>query len=258
MVGERLTQTPIRWPPKAIFFDLDGTLVDSSEDVLGAFGAAFASMGAPEPPREELLSVIGHRLEDCFARFLGGDPARAAEGAALFRRHYRKHYLDRTRPYPGIAKSVRELAARHSLAVATMKRGDFARDLVRAFGWLGTFARVIGAEEGYPPKPDPTMLQALCRSLDIRPDEAVYVGDTGLDVRMACRAKIPVFFAAYGYGHLEESERELANGVIESPVTLWKDLMQAWAPEEERRDDTQRPTSGPKTPVARPRRPSKP
>lgn len=233
MVRTRLSKTPIRWPPKAIFFDLDGTLVDSSEDVLGAFGAAFSAMGVAEPSREELLSVIGLRLEECFARFLGGDPERSAEGAASFRRHYRKHYLDRTQPYPGIPKSVRELSARYRLAVATMKRGDFARDIVRAFGWLGVFERVIGAEEGYPPKPDPTMLQALCRSLDIRPDEAVYVGDTALDVRMASAARVPVFFAEYGYGRLEEADRALVNGAIDNPATLWKVLMDAWAPPEE-------------------------
>lgn len=257
MARTRLSQTPIRWPPKAIFFDLDGTLVDSSEDVLGAFGAAFSSMGVPEPPREDLLSVIGLRLEDCFARFLDGDPDRSAEGAASFRRHYRKHYLDRTQPYPGIPKSVRELSARYRLAVATMKRGDFARDIVRAFGWLGVFERVIGAEEGYPPKPDPTMLQALCRSLDIRPDEAVYVGDTALDVRMACAARVPVFFAEYGYGQLDEADRVLVNGVVGNPATLWKVLMDAWTPPEEDAAELKAPGVRRKPRTSRLRRPTR-
>ena len=234
-------KTPIRWPPKAIFFDLDGTLIDSSEDVLGAFRSAFQALRADVPPEDRLLSVIGLRLEDCFAQFLGGDEERASEGARLFRRHYREHFLDHTLPYPGIPKSIRELSARYSLAVATMKKGEFARSIVRAFGWLGTFARVIGAEEGYPPKPDPTMLQALCRSLDIRPDEAVYVGDTSLDVRMAAAAKIPVFFAGYGYGTLGDGERDLVNGVVESPSDLWKVLMEAWLPPQSEQEPARPP-----------------
>lgn len=227
-----LRKTPIRWPPKAVFFDLDGTLVDSSGDVLAAFRSAFLAMGEPEPEREVLLSVIGLRLEDCFARLVQGGEPRAAEGARLFRKYYRDHYLDQTLPYPGIPKAVRELSARHALAVATMKKGEFARAIVRAFGWLGTFARIIGAEEGYPAKPDPTMLQALCRGFDIRPDEAVYVGDTSLDVRMAAAARIPVFFAAYGYGSLGEEDRALTNGVIETPQDLLKTLVDSWAPPE--------------------------
>jgi phosphoglycolate phosphatase len=230
MARPSLVKTTIRWPPKAVFFDLDGTLVDSSGDILNAFSAAFTALGEPEPKREELLSVIGLRLEDCFARFLGASEERSAEGARQFRKYYRAHYLDKTCPYLGIPKAVRELSARHQLAVATMKKGEFARAIVRAFGWLGTFVRVIGAEEGYPPKPDPTMLQALCRTLDIRPDEAVYVGDTSLDVRMAAAAKVPVFFAAYGYGTLGEEEREVVNGIVENSNDLLKILVESWAP----------------------------
>ena len=230
MVRPGLLKTPIRWPPKAVFFDLDGTLVDSSGDILEAFRSAFQALGEPEPAREELLSVIGLRLEDCFAQFLGASEERSAEGARQFRKYYRAHYLDKTCPYPGIPKAVRELSARHELAVATMKKGEFARAIVRAFGWLGTFARVIGAEEGYPPKPDPTMLQALCRTLDIRPDEAVYVGDTSLDVRMASAAKIPVFFAAYGYGTLGDEEHEVVNGIVATSGDLLKILVETWAP----------------------------
>jgi phosphoglycolate phosphatase len=226
----RPVKTPIRWPPKAIFFDLDGTLIDSAPDVLAAFRSAFAALGIETPEEESLLSVIGLRLEDCFARFLGGDAERAAKGAKLFRRYYRDHYMDRTSPYPGIPKSVRELSSRYRLAVATMKKGEYARALVRGFGWLGTFERIIGAEDGYPPKPDPTMLQALCRGYDIRPDEAVYVGDTSLDVRMAVAAKIPVFFAAYGYGTLGDEDRALVNGTVDSSAELWKVLTEAWAP----------------------------
>ena len=246
-----LRKTPIRWPPKAVFFDLDGTLVDSSGDVLAAFRSAFLGLGEPVPAPEVLLSVIGLRLEDCFAGLVGGGEERSAEGARLFRKYYRDHFLDQTLPYPGIPKAVRELSARHALAVATMKKGEFARAIVRAFGWLGTFARVIGAEDGYPSKPDPTMLQALCRSLDIRPDEAVYVGDTSLDVRMAAAARVPVFFAAYGYGTLGDEERALANGVIETPQELLKTLVESWAPPEPA-EPTQ-PKSAPARHEVRPR-----
>ena len=215
-------------PPKAIFFDLDGTLVDSKPDVLAAFGAAFSGLGVTAPPEAEMVAVIGRPLEECFKVFLGADPVRVVEGVKLFRKHYSKHYLDGTRPFPGIQKSLRELSVRYQLCVATMKKGPYARDLIRALGWLGTFARVIGAEEGYPAKPDPTILHALCRGLDIRPDESVYVGDTALDLQMAKAAKIPFYFAMYGYGEVEEKDLSNVAGVIEDPHQLWSVLLASW------------------------------
>lgn len=185
---------------RAIIFDLDGTLVDSEADIQGAFASAFRGLAARQPPREALRAVIGRRLEDCFARFLDGDAERAAEGARLFREHYKDHYLDSTRPYPGADAALRALAARVPLALCTMKKWEFARKIVRAFGWDGLFRQVLGSEEGFPAKPDPAMLLELCRRLAAKPDDILYVGDTDNDARMAQAARAPFAFAAYGYG----------------------------------------------------------
>jgi len=205
---------------RAVFFDLDGTLVDSQEDVLAAFAASFERLKRPLPPRERLLEVIGIRLEDCYMPFLGGDERLCRKAAGYFREYYRGHFLDRTRPYPGIPRALRELSARTSLAVATMKKGRFAREVVRGCGWMGTFRRVIGSEEGYPPKPDPTMLQALCRSLEVPPEQAVYIGDTHLDLQTARAASIRFYFAGWGYGNLDEADSDGLSGVFSDPKEL--------------------------------------
>jgi phosphoglycolate phosphatase len=185
---------------RAIIFDLDGTLIDSEPDIQGAFAAAFAGLGVPTPPASDLRSVIGRRLEDCFARFLAGDQGRSKEGARLFREYYQDHYLDATRPYPGAGEALRALAARAPLALCTMKKWQFARKIVRAFGWENLFAQVLGSEEGFAAKPDPAMLLELCRRLEVMPSEVLYVGDTELDGLMAQAAGSPFAFAVYGYG----------------------------------------------------------
>jgi phosphoglycolate phosphatase len=184
---------------RAIIFDLDGTLIDSEPDIQGAFASAFDGLGVHRPPLEELRNVIGMRLEDCFARFLDGDPARSKEGARLFREYYQDHYLDTTKPYPGADEALRALAARTPLAVCTMKKWQFARKIVRAFGWEELFAQVLGSEEGFAAKPDPAMLLELCRRLDATPSQVLYVGDTEMDGLMAQAAGTPFAFAAYGY-----------------------------------------------------------
>ncbi len=185
---------------RAAIFDLDGTLVDSQLDVLGAFASAFAALGLPKPPDEDLRHVIGMRLEDCFARFVGSDEALAKEGARLFREWYKDHYLDRTRPYPGADGALRALAPRVPLALCTMKKWQFARKILDGFGWTGLFTEVLGSEEGFPAKPHQAMLLELCRRLGAAPAEVLYVGDTAMDAEMAQRAGAPFAFAAYGYG----------------------------------------------------------
>jgi phosphoglycolate phosphatase len=192
---------------RAIIFDLDGTLVDSEPDIQKAFTSAFDGLGAHRPPLKELRNVIGLRLEDCFARFLHGDEARSKEGARLFREHYQDHHLDSTRPYPGADEALRALAVQVPLALCTMKKWQFARKIVHAFGWDGLFREILGSEEGFAAKPDPAMLLELCRRLDVAPEEILYVGDTDLDAHMAQAAGAPFAFAAYGYGILDGSIR---------------------------------------------------
>jgi phosphoglycolate phosphatase len=211
---------------RAVLFDLDGTLVDSQLDVLGAFASAFGALGLPKPPDDDLRGVIGMRLEDCFARFVGADEALYKEGARLFREWYKDHYLDGTRPYPGADEALRALAQRVPIALCTMKKWQFARKILEAFGWTGLFREVLGAEEGFPAKPDPAMLLELCRRLGAAPGEVLYVGDTAMDAGMAQRAGAPFAFAAYGYGPSESVADfpKVATLAHASEIAgLWKD-----------------------------------
>lgn len=189
---------------RAVVFDLDGTLVDSQGDVLLAFRKGFEAVGAPVPPETDLIATIGMRLQDCFERFLG-DPERSAAGAAGFRAWYETHYRDLTRPFDGMGDALESLSP-HPMAVATMKKGIFARLLVQDFGWNHLLPVVVGAEEGFPSKPDPAMLLAALERLGADPARSAYVGDTAIDARTAAAAGVPFFFAAWGYGTLGPSD----------------------------------------------------
>lgn len=206
---------------RAILFDLDGTLIDSQRDVLGAFTAAFGGLGLPLPPQERLLGLIGRRLEDCFAACVPGEPGVSEEGARLFRAWYHKHCLDTTRPYPGVDAALLRLRDSHSLALCTMKRGDFARRIVTAFGWEGLFRSVLGSEEGYAGKPSPDMAIELCRRLEVPPQEAALVGDTAVDAAVARAADLGAFyFTAWGYGSRESLDGLPVTATLFSPGEL--------------------------------------
>ena len=202
---------------KAIVFDLDGTLIDSQEDVLSAFAVAFRALGLPLPSRGDLLRVIGLRLEDCFLPFVDEDPLRASQGARAFRAHYAGHHLDRTRPFEGVDAALARLAASQPLGLCTMKKAEFAHRLLAAFGWVGRFAAVLGSEEGFPAKPHPAMLLEVLRRLGARPEDSLFVGDTWMDGQMARDAGVPFAFAAYGYGEASRLDGIPVARVLERP-----------------------------------------
>ena len=99
---------------------------------------------------------------------------------------------------------LRELRGRVPLAVCTMKMGFYARKVIAAFAWDGLLDCVLGSEEGFAPKPAPDMLFELCRRLSVEPADALYVGDTALDARMAAGAGMPFGLVTWGYGRLED------------------------------------------------------
>ena len=194
---------------KAVVFDLDGTLIDSKLDILGAFHFAFGSLDVPPPPDEALIHTIGARLEECFTPFLGNDETLLKEAARLFRVYYESHYLDKTRPFDGIDGVLKTLAKKHQLGLATMKKGLYARRIIEAFGWAGLFTAVTGAEEGLRAKPDPEMLLKTIERLELQKSDVLYVGDTPVDHDMASNAGVDFLFVSWGYGVLDGCAAEV-------------------------------------------------
>jgi phosphoglycolate phosphatase len=188
---------------KGIVFDLDGTLIDSKNDILSAFSYAFENLKAKKPPDEVLIHTIGARLEECFKPFLGDDENLLKEAARLFRIHYESHFLDKTKPFEGVEDLLKELKDRFSLAVVTMKKGYYARKVINNFGWDKYFKCIVGAEEGLKAKPDPEMLNKAVSNLALKKEEIVYVGDTVVDLMTAKNCGVKFIYVKWGYGSLD-------------------------------------------------------
>jgi phosphoglycolate phosphatase len=187
---------------KGVVFDLDGTLIDSRKDILSAFSYAFEKLGKVKPDDEKLVHTIGERLEECFRSFLGDDENLLKEAALLFREYYEENYLCKTKPFEGVNELLKTLSKSHKLAITTMKKGLYARRIVEAFKWNDCFQSVIGAEEGYKPKPDKGMLLKAIDDISLKRNEVIYVGDTIVDYEMAKNAEVKFLFANWGYGSL--------------------------------------------------------
>ena len=188
---------------RAIVFDWDGTLVDSTALIAGALRSACAAIGNPVPSETDARFVIGLGLADALAHVAPGldaDRQRALLG------HYRNHYLDGEAAIPlfdGAYAMLEELdAAGYLLGVATGKTRVGLDRAIAALGLAGRFHATRCADEGFP-KPHPDMLRVLMDRLAVQPAETLMIGDTTHDLDLARNAGAHAVAVAYGAHDVE-------------------------------------------------------
>lgn len=181
-----------------VIYDLDGTLVDSKDDLADSVNAMLARLGLPQRPPSTIHGFIGEGAERLIRRSLG--PAhedRYPEAAPLWREEYGRRLLVKTRLYDGIAEVLR--LPPPNRAVLTNKPGEFARRILAGLGVVDAFRRVQGGDEG-PRKPSPDGLLGLCGVLGIPPDRALLVGDSAVDLETGRAAGVRVCAVTWGLG----------------------------------------------------------
>jgi phosphoglycolate phosphatase len=175
--------------------DLDGTLLDSLDDLAASVNAAMRAVGLPERRREEVERFVGEGARLLLARAVAPHGELLEPALAAWWTHYRGHCLDRTRPFPGFA----ELLTRSDrlLAVHTNKPGVLARRMLAGLGLLDRFVAVVGGDEA-PRKPDPAGALDLMRRFGASRDQTIFIGDSPTDVRTARRAGVTLVGVTWG------------------------------------------------------------
>jgi phosphoglycolate phosphatase len=185
--------------------DLDGTLVDSLDDLWASVNHALAAVGLPARTREEVHGFVGEGARLLLARAVAPHDGLLEPALAAWWPHYEAHCLDRTAAYAGIPAAL--AGAGRTLAVLTNKPGPLARKILAGLGLLPRFAEVVGGGEA-PRKPDPAGLVALMARLGAAPAETVFVGDSRVDVRTARAAGVPMVAVTWGFGARAELAAE--------------------------------------------------
>lgn len=200
-----------RWP-RAVVFDLDGTLIDSAGDIADALNSALArSALAPFSEAEVRLMVGGGTrvlVERALAaRDAGTDSALAQRLHADFIAAYHAVSVARTAVYDHGRELLAELTGQGlRLAICTNKPQAITDEILVKLGLRGSFQSVIGGNEALPKKPHPAMLAAALEALGVRPDDCVMVGDSSADVGAARAAKMPVIAVSFGYSRTPARE----------------------------------------------------
>lgn len=182
-------------------FDLDGTLLNTINDLAASCNYALRSCGMPGRTVDEVRRFVGNGVRLLMVRAIpGGDSnPRFDEAYAIFRQHYLHHSLDTTKPYDGIEELIAELnAAGKHVAVVSNKFYAATQALVRHF-FGDTIKVAIGEREDIRKKPAPdTVLEAL-RQLDMPAETAVYIGDSDVDIDTARNCGMPCISVLWGF-----------------------------------------------------------
>ena len=207
--------------PKAVLFDLDGTLLDTLPGLAASVNAVLRKHGEPERTLDEVRSFVGNGVRKLIARAAAGGEERPdyEELLADYRAHYAAHAAEGSAPYPGVPELVAALRARGvKLGVVTNKDEDVSRALMEKF-FPGAFAVVRGGNAGRAPKPDPATPRAALEALGVAPGEALYVGDTDVDAATARGAGIPLRLCSWGFRARGELEK-LDAPIVDAPAQL--------------------------------------
>ena len=199
--------------PSVVSFDLDGTLVDTAEEIAAAANAMLADAGLPPRPVDEIAGLIGAGTRALVRRLHERAGAAAPEAGSpddwygRFERHYAAIAGTRARPYPGCRATLARLRAGGvRLACVTNKEARFADRVLRAARLDADFELVVGGDSLAHRKPDASVLEHVVHALGADPKGAAHVGDSRIDVEAARNAGVAAWAVPWGYNAGEPIE----------------------------------------------------
>lgn len=218
------------WPEEmhlrfqAVLFDLDGTLLDTLEDLANAMNKVLESRGLPVHPVGAYRLMVGDGVENLVKRALPEsmrDPQSLALSVAAMREEYSRNWALRTRPYPGVPQLLEGLSSKEiPMAVLSNKPHDFTERMVAEMLGSWRFQVVLGERPGVPRKPDPTTALQIASQLGIPPKYFVYLGDTDTDMRTAVAAGMFPVGALWGFRTARELLSSGARRLLRTPQEL--------------------------------------
>ena len=213
---------------RCVIFDLDGTVLNTLDGLADAGNYALSQMRLPTHPTESYRYYVGNGIPKLIERMLpkNADEATFSKAYEAFRSYYNIHMNDKTVPYPGIPELLRTLKEKGvKLALVSNKAHGFAAEMIERY-FPKTFDVVFGSVEGFPKKPDPYWVLRALKTLAVKPEEAFYVGDSGVDMQTAHRAELIACGVSWGFRDREELKENGADIICDDPEKLFAMIME--------------------------------
>lgn len=210
----------VRFLIRAAVFDLDGTLLDTLDDLADSANLALTEFGQPERTALEIRSFIGHGVKKLVERMLGDKPELVEPCMVRFKALYQQHMLDKTCPYPGVVSmltSLRQMGIK--IAVVSNKfDGAVVRICEELLPTLVDVA--MGEKPDLPKKPAPDSTLAALKRLGVPPCDAIYIGDADTDVETAHNAGLRCIGVTWGFRDKAHLLKAGADEIAESAQEL--------------------------------------
>jgi len=213
---------------KAVLFDLDGTLLDTLEDLGEAMNQVLRNLGFPVHELQAYKYFVGDGVEMLVRRALPKEALSeelVQKCLKVYREEYGRRWDQKTRPYEGVPEMLDTLTEMGlPLAILSNKPDDFSKLVVSKLLSKWQFQVVFGVRPSVPKKPDPEGAFEIAAMLDIPPSQFLYLGDTGIDMRTAVTAGMFPVGALWGFRTAEELTANGARVLIEKPLDLLQQL----------------------------------
>ena len=213
-------------PISLLIFDLDGTLVNTLDDIAASVNHALSALGRAPLSSDRVRQFIGDGVRTLLIRALEGDKNHLADVLVLFKEHHRSHFLAHSVLYPGVRETLEHFKGL-PLAVISNKSSEFIDPLLAHLGIARYFETVIGAGQGIPLKPAPDALLSIMTGLGIPREQTVMVGDGTTDIQAGKAAGVITCAAAYGF----RSETELRQLGPDHLIHDMRELRELFLPE---------------------------
>ena len=213
-------------PPQLIIFDLDGTLLDTLDDLSATVNHVMEQRGFPQHTRDEYMKMVGHGARNLMSRALPvehkDDEAMIDAVLADFRTYYNAHIDVYTKPFPGIPHLMESLHQKGiKLAVASNKFQEGTEHLIKEFFPNIPFVAVLGNRPNNPLKPDPEVVGEVLRKAGINKENAVMVGDSDTDMQTAANGGIEGVAVNWGYRNMRDwANQQKVFSLVQEPMVV--------------------------------------
>ena len=207
---------------KAAIFDLDGTLIDSLQDLWISVNHSLSQMGFPKRSLDEVRQFVGNGVGKLMQRAVpqGTDNALVEQCLQCFKQHYVKHCCENTAPYEGVVPMLRVLHQQGILTAIVSNKLQSGVDELVDKHFKGIIDVVIGEREGIRRKPAPDMVDLAVQQLQLEKDDCLYIGDSDVDVQTAGNAGLDCVAVLWGFRSRDVLLQAGATRFVEHPAEL--------------------------------------
>lgn len=213
---------------KVAIFDLDGTLLNTLDDLANACNYALNKFNFPIHEVDKYKTFIGNGIYKLVERALPEckkDSGTATMVLEAFNKYYNEHMMDMTKPYDGVLDLLDKLVSEEiKLAVVSNKKHDFTIDIVKKY-FGERFDIVFGHRDNYKEKPDPASVLEVIKDFNVSKEECIYIGDSNVDIITARNAGVKSIGVSWGFREKEELAREGADYLADNTVELKKIIL---------------------------------